>query len=204
MPPGKAFDDVMAELRHQATLVPQVAGRLSNVFLNADSMLNGREVNGYFQAIYRDGKYSREIHMSGRVFREGNAAEQLHSEITGFKTSCGQQHTSGQSVFAHEFGHHLDYLVRDDSTATEIKELWGTISDVVGVDPPTHIGELELQQWFSRNKQAISERISGYASTNRNEFIAEIWREYSGNPNARPGIKKIGALLHKLARGVQA
>lgn len=204
MPPGKAYDDVMAELRHQADLVPNVAGRLNNVFLNQDSLLNGREVNGYFQATYREGKFSREIHMSGRVFRSENAAEQLRSEISGFKTSCGQQHTSGQSVFAHEFGHHLDYLVRDDSTAPELKELWNTISEAIHVAPPTHVGDLELKQWFKRNNGAITREISGYATTNRTEFIAEIWREYSGNPNARPQIKKIGALLHRLARGVQA
>lgn len=203
MPPAQSRDDILAELRHQAELVPEVASRLSNVFLNTSSMTDaGREVNGYFQAVYRGDMLSREIHMSERVFRSQSTREQLRSEISGFKTSCGQTHTTGQSVFAHEFGHHLDYLVRDASTGPELKGLWDTISDAIGVHPPTGVSDVQLKDWLRRNNAAITREISGYATSSRSELLAEVWREYSGNPNARPVIRKIGSLLHKMAREV--
>jgi hypothetical protein len=62
-----------------------------------------------------------------------------------------------------------------------------------------------LNTWVRRNKELITEKVSGYGATNFNEMLAEIWAEYSTKgPSARPHITVLGDLMKQIAEEVRA
>jgi hypothetical protein len=193
---------VRRELQHQANLSGRVMHHLDELKFEVDLQSSGKIVNGVYTQPYdpfgaNPGR-RRIVSLSDRVFKPGYGDEQLRSELSGFKTSCGSSHTGGQSVLAHEYGHHVDYMVREFAIRGELDELWDTVGDALGVTAPGST-DLALKTWFRDNTDLITRQISGYASKNRTEFLAEVWREYTGNPSARPQIKKIGKKLQELA-----
>jgi hypothetical protein len=178
--------------------------RLDSIKFVPDLEIRGDVVNGLYRQTYDPDlhKVRRQIELSDRIFKPGYGREQLYSETTGFKTSCGQSHTGAQSVLAHEFGHHIDYVLRTAAVRGELGELWDTIGTALGVEPPVNLGDIAMKSWFNKNSAIIKQKVSGYAATNQTEFLAEIWREYSGNPKARAEIKLIGKKFHDLAKAL--
>lgn len=82
-----------------------------------------------------------------------------------------------KATMDHELGHRLAYLTK-------------------AAENP------EIQDWFnafkakSRNEQ--SNILSGYATTDIDEFIAEAWSEYRNNPNCRPCASEISKIVISL------
>jgi hypothetical protein len=190
---------IQRELQHQGSLVPGTLKRLDAVRFEVDAQIRGQAVNGYYHhpVDFVNRTKKDEIVLSDRLFKPGYGREQLQSEITGFKSSCGAEHAGAQSVLAHEFGHHVDWIMRQSiMDYSTIDGLWKEIADTLGVDHPITSGHEDLEAWFAKHQDVISTKVSRYAATNRNEFFAEIWREYSGNPKARPQIKRIGQKIH--------
>ncbi len=203
---GQSQLDVSRELQHQAGLVPgQVMHALGRVKVMPNINLNGQMVNAFYHGIVEDGKIVREIQLGDHLFTPYARSEQIRSEISGFKTSCGAEHDAAQSVLAHEFGHHVDryidsVLLREPAAVSDViaRDFWHTVASELRVNPPRNLSELGLKAWFSLNKNVITREVSTYASTNQREFFAEIWREYSGNPNARQHIKNIGGKISEI------
>jgi hypothetical protein len=189
------FDDVRAELFHQAGLVPRAMNSLDEV-----NYVRNTGVNGSYSQGYMDGSKFRWIDIDERVFGDVYNEEQTSSELSGFKTSCGVRHTGPQSVLAHEFGHHVDSMIEEFSVRGEVGGLWNLVADTLGTARPANAGDIAIKTWMTENEALIKRKVSGYAARNRYEFMAEIWREYSGNAKARPQIKVIGAYMHDLAQ----
>lgn len=86
-----------------------------------------------------------------------------------------------KSVFDHEFGHQLDYLLKISDNA-EFTEIY-----TKGIN----------------GKHVTRETLSKYAinstklSVNKKETIAEAWAEYRNNPQPRDFAKAIGELIEK-------
>ena len=80
-----------------------------------------------------------------------------------------------KSIFDHEMGHQLSDLVKASSNS-EIKDLFIDVS----------------------KRDAFKSEISGYASKNISEFIAESWSEFRNSPTPRPIAKKVGSILTSL------
>jgi hypothetical protein len=196
---GQAAEDLRAELYHQGDLTPGVMKHLDEVHFRPGLDSGGSPVNGTYSSGFVDGGQLRWIDLSDRIFEPSYGREQLQSEITGFKTSCGADHTGGQSVLAHEYGHHVDFMIDEFGIHGEVAELWNTVADTFGVARPANGGDLAIFDWMKQNRTLIQDKVSGYAVRNRREFMAEIWREYSGNPKARPQIKQIGQKIQELA-----
>lgn len=190
------------ELQHQASLVPGPLRGLDSVRVEVDARVRDSVVNGYYHhpADFANRTRKDEMVLSDRIFKRGYGEEQLQSEQTGFKSSCGAQHTGAQSVTAHEFGHHVDWMIHQSAIdRREIDALWHDIADTLGARRPVTSQIEDLQDWFFENKDLIRRKVSTYATTNEKEFFAEVWREFSGNPNARPQIKHIGQHMQDLA-----
>lgn len=76
-----------------------------------------------------------------------------------------------RSIFDHEVGHQIDYAF-----------------DLSG-DP-------EFIEYYKKlSKADISKGLSGYATTNESEFIAEAYSEYKNNPNPRSMAAFVGELI---------
>lgn len=82
-----------------------------------------------------------------------------------------------KAVFDHEFGHVIDdiYGISDNQ---KIKTLYDSLSDA-----------------------KMKTSLSGYASTNINEFIAEAWMEYINNPKPRTVSKDVGDFIMSKIKG---
>ena len=86
-----------------------------------------------------------------------------------------------KSVFDHEFGHQLDYLLK----ITENKEF------------------VDIYRYGVNGKHVTRDTLSKYAVNSRNlktnmrETIAEAWAEYRNNPEPRDIAKAIGELIEK-------
>jgi hypothetical protein len=79
-----------------------------------------------------------------------------------------------KSVIDHEYGHQVDRLI-------------GLAED----------GDF-LKYYNSLSRDDIAQGLSRYALTNKREFIAEAWSEYTNNPRPRAMAKKVGELLIKV------
>lgn len=87
--------------------------------------------------------------------------------------------TTLKSVIDHEFGHVIDYAIREKGK--------------YDLDPKSYI---ELRQYYQNSsKDEIKQGLSRYATENFKEFIAEGYSEYKNNPQPREMAQKIGTLL---------
>lgn len=108
------------------------------------------------------------------------------------------RHGSGfDGVVAHEFGHHLETVGLRQASAADQQAFWVSVSHVMQVPPPATI--FDLRGWWEQVNSKASGLLSKYGGTNHREFLAEIWAEYSTNPNPRPVAKKIGSMMERLA-----
>ena len=79
-----------------------------------------------------------------------------------------------KSVIDHELGHQVDRMIglADDADF--------------------------LKYYNSLSRDDIAQGLSRYALTNKREFIAEAWSEYTNNPRPRAIAKKVGEMLIKV------
>ena len=74
-------------------------------------------------------------------------------------------------------------------------ELGHVLSDAINADKDREI--LRIYRGLAQKKQ-IPEELSEYAKTNRHEFIAEAWCEYTTSPKPRPVSREVGKRLEEL------
>lgn len=86
-----------------------------------------------------------------------------------------------KSVFDHEFGHQLDYLL-DISNNPEFVAIY-----TKGINGE-HVTRETLSKYAVNSMKLVR---------NKKETIAEAWAEYRNNPNPRPFAKAIGELIIK-------
>lgn len=84
-----------------------------------------------------------------------------------------------KAVFDHELGHKIDETLGLRKNAD---------FDVIYTEAK------------AQGNDYIRDNLSGYANTDRAEFIAECWSEYLNNPKPRETAKKVGELIEKLIR----
>ena len=80
------------------------------------------------------------------------------------------------SVFDHEVGHQLDYVL-DLRNNADIKNLWNSLQ-----------------------KDQVGNGLSRYGATSISEFIAEGWAEYCNNPQPRDIATQIGKIIEGLVK----
>lgn len=77
----------------------------------------------------------------------------------------------------HEFGHQLDYFLKENGLRGEIDAIYARVS--------------AQGSGYMRNS------LSGYSAENTSEFFAEAFSEYMLNPNPRPIAKEVGEAIEK-------
>jgi hypothetical protein len=128
-------------------------------------------------------------------------------------TSSGWWTPSGaadplQTVVAHEYGHHITVEMFRVITPAGGRRLLETIRDQLGIPLDTNLDQVGLGMAAVmrhitaavRHHPQVVDRVSGYAATNGNELLAEVWQEYSTmGDRARPHIRAIGDVMRDLA-----
>jgi hypothetical protein len=192
--PGKNGDLIKSTLREQADLVPKVAEEFRGVRLGTDAdFANDGVVGIYSPATSR-------VVLHERVFSEKYAKVFAREVRTGFATPCGHGHTAPQSVFSHEFGHHVHKFI-DEAPRSERFAFWNNVGRELGLSPrPPSVLLEDVNKWISSNKGLIRGSVSEYATSNSFELLAEIWQEYSTmGTRARPHIQRIGKMMQEMA-----
>jgi len=136
------------------------------------------------------------------VSRQENEA---WGRLSGFKTRGGDDPL--ETTLAHEMGHAL--LTNWDINADHRRVIAESIIKELGLIDPGANGQHGGGWTFNRfealikdprNNPTIKRRVSKYAGTNANEFIAEIWGDYTMNPKPKPHIKAIGDVIKLVVR----
>lgn len=189
---GKDGRTIHDSLMHQGKYCPRAMSKLGDVeILNGNRLerfyaQNGRNVLGG----YDGGRVTLTPHAFSKQYDEGFKAE-LKS---GWSSKCG--HSAQGSLMAHELGHHMDDFIENHLPSRQ--EVWGAIAKEFKLVPPSLHDNTSLFIWVRQNKTLIEREVSIYGAKNQFEIIAEIWAEYTTNPNARAHIKRIGRIMQRI------
>lgn len=113
---------------------------------------------------------------------------------------CSHKHDTVEGVVAHEMGHaflnHLDFTREEGQLFIESA---ARIFGLPFVPPPPKTGVygfLGMAPLVNnpRNKEIIARKVSKYAASNINEFIAEVWTGYTGDNPSRE-IQEMGKVI---------
>jgi hypothetical protein len=162
---------------------------------------------------YFRGGLDRKVFVPDRVSTNpGYGARHYRQQKAGWFSKCDHS-TSGvadnyhglQNIFAHEFGHFVDNQA--SLQTVPMYNLFSEISKDLGLDA-AEASELRLSNSMHMNSQdirsvslrtKISKEVSRYAATNRAEFFAEVWAEYTrAGVHARPLIQKWGSMIQDI------
>jgi len=128
---------------------------------------------------------------------------------TGWWSHNDPGHGMIDSVTHHEFGHHLDQMVRRLPIAQQ-ERFWNEIFEALGISAgrvPIGFSGISQDVWdlasgvISRSKSAFAQALSTYGAKNSSELLAEIWQEnmLATGTWLRPHIKRAGEILLRYA-----
>lgn len=200
---GAHRDQVTRELEQQYELVPNTLRRLDTVQIATHQ---DRVQAGLPDALAWYYPNSRQIYLGNEIFEDRYETQVWAQErATNWCSRTGHGHSGGQAVLAHEFGHHVSYTIQRLSRADR-EAFWAEIADAFGVAPPQSVQAKDLKYWVRTHATRVRNHVSKYGATDQEEFLAEIWQEYStSGQQSRPAILRIGRLMQELAeRGAQA
>ena len=144
-------------------------------------------------------EHSGNIHLHKNLHAKEDLVQK--SIASGWFTKGG----SGiDQTIAHEMGHAL--LTDLNMRAVDRKALAEAMIEHLGLTSPWgaqggityHFGMLDRIVQHPSNKVKIRRAVSKYGATNANEFIAEVWSEYTLNPKPRPKIQKLGDTIKSI------
>lgn len=124
---------------------------------------------------------------------------------SGQKSRCG--HDGVENTVAHECGH--AFIMEQDLTREQLDAILRAISTAFKLPVPMKkngtggiAAKIDVIQWQKdpRNRAAIEKLVGKYATSNINEMFAEIWADYTMNPNPSPEVRKAGNALQSMIR----
>lgn len=193
---GKEREDALKALREQASFVPGSVRELHGVRKMSAGEARAFEDKHGVEAL--GGYAQREIVVHPSVVKPGYQRAFQKEQRSGWFSPCGHEHSGFENFIAHENGHHVDAMMQRLGLR-ETKSVWDTVGHELGVKPPSFYDTRSLNQWAARNQDLLKHKVSGYGATAGDEMLAEIWAEYTTNPNARPHIRRIGDAMRDLA-----
>lgn len=193
---GAEREKVVKALREQADLTPNSMEKMGSV--RKMTAGEGRSFEAQYGKGALGGYRESEMLIHPSVMKPAYEKAFQKDLKSGWFSECGHDHDGLDSFVAHEYGHHVERMMqRMGPNGT--KEVWRLIGNELGVKPSSFYDGRSLDQWVKRNHDVIKRRVSGYGATSSGEMAAEIWAEYTTNPNARPHIKRIGDAMKELA-----
>lgn len=194
---GPNGERVVQELEFQQQIVPSVMEQLGGVqyITEEEAAILGPD------GIAAYSPDDRVIHVGHEIFSPQYARTYEQEVKSGWCTSAGHDHRGDKGVIAHEFGHHVHSFF-DKASDAEKLQFWDTVQRELGIAkgiPARQVSNANVNFWIERNAQAIAEKVSQYGTSDYREFLAEVWAEYSTNPQARPEIKAIGQALKDIS-----
>jgi hypothetical protein len=161
---------------------------------------------------------------SNAIFAHADKEIALHVDLEKragviAKSRCSHAKVRGgddgiATTIAHEMGH--AFLSSDRINTQGLSQLAKELTEKMGFETPAPrislddglvAGRKSFEAWFKAvkgNKKdfvKIRQEVSAYAVTNTNEFLAEVWAEYTMNPHSSDLIKEVGEMMKKFITG---
>lgn len=187
---GSDRKELVDVLNVQAAIVPRAARALTSV--SGETTMRSTSLGAYDSAFHKLQLNARLLlgqDGSTRLKRQNDEA--IARGERGFKSHSGPGLTDLQVTFSHEFGHHVARII----SAAGREKVFAALANELGVTPPG----VKRGQWVAAHRDRLESVVSVYGSEDQHELLAEIWSEYSTNPNARPIIKAVGDVMRRLA-----
>lgn len=180
------IEDVLNEL-------PQLAGNIK--YLNADM---GTSAYAYAQARYVNGQLEFSLNMAGWAYGNG-------TRMVDHLVADGSYHpanTTARTVMSHEVGHIAEFTLAARETsnagsAIQMMEKKTVATKIVG-DAAKQVKK--TPEGKGKKISELIRSVSGYATTNRSEALAECVGDYIGNGSNSTALSKAvwGILKTKL------
>jgi SPP1 gp7 family putative phage head morphogenesis protein len=189
---------IQAVFNRQAVLTPNTIKKLKKIVI-------AELGEPTWLAIYKPDK--QEIQMAPHVMPQP-AEYHRRMQERGWFTPCGHDHGSAEATAAHEYGHHVHFTMLHDTlgfAGVARRETAGLVSlmrtefGITDLPKDFHPYGPGMKKFFEDNKAIIKKYVSEYGTTNVLEMCAEVWAEYTTNPNPRPHIKKLGDYMRRAA-----
>jgi hypothetical protein len=132
--------------------------------------------------------------------RERREQASRYNNESGWWSGADPGHSAVDQTLAHEFGHGVDFQLRELLTSGNNEaywHIWEQVAAAIGISRPQRNYYLR-GDWVSANKRAISERVSKYGASDDFELAAELWSEYTMKMNPRRPARVFGDLVMHL------
>lgn len=193
--------ELEAAVARQTQLAPNAMGKLlrSSEMTAEEAAEFARRFGQDAVGGYISGQYRLVLHSSAFSAR---ATAALRAEVrSGYSSRIGDGVSGLDGTYAHEFGHHLSYLARALGPQ-RTKGVWDTLADGAGVPRPLFYDQASLDKWVAKHADALGSAVSRYGATDADELLAEVWAEFSTNPDARDYIQRTAVALRDLAEEI--
>lgn len=161
----------------------------------------------------------RGLEKANATFTYGPKLMTLHSQLENRKydmahARCGHAKVRGgddpiETTIAHEMGH--AFIDNTRFTPEGTQEFMDKVSQILDLSTPVpRVGRgsglldpfTGMERWWvgvTKNtpgdRHKINTKVSQYAATNINEFMAEVWADYTMNPKPSPTTRALGDML---------
>lgn len=216
---------VVEAMKVQGALAPKTSMLLKQIHTPTDSKLRARFDYSEGTFAYYNTVDRRMAINPGWAIEDtrGFGIEDVHSltqdtrlcNASGHFSRTGATDPLGQHC-SHEFGHHVTSTImrNNGKNTSEFEEhmpaavaerILPAISRALGLtDAPKakggKVAGTALDKWIERNRHKISSGVSDYGGETFQEFMAEVWQEYSTmGTHARPAIREIGTLMREIS-----
>jgi hypothetical protein len=157
---------------------------------------------------------SRSMVITKPTLSESMTLRHDQMQKNGWFSQCGHAHPGLERTIAHEYGHHINNVIRFQGKELEelaediMREAMQTTPSSVKVQMMAKALRNDIYSFQTPEKLGdtfgaltgydLSKLVSRYGTHSGAELFAEIWAEYSMNPDARPHIKRWGAKIQDI------
>lgn len=174
-------------------------GVVGDHILRVQSIKTGIPTGGSFKGHENSNGTCLNGHIHIHKDFSGRAENEAWGRLTGFKTRGGDDPL--EATLAHEMGHAL--LVNFDLSHDHRKAIAEAMIKELGLKDVPSVGgngawslvRFDALVQNPENNKIIKRKVSKYAGTNANEFMAEIWADYTMNPHPKPETKRLGDVI---------
>ena len=202
--PELAAISVRLQLLRQAMFSPATVKNIARVEITTDLKSRGKRD----LATHQDVSSRSVVRVHPSVFGETGANVLKNDVDSGWWVPAGPRDTLVDSVLSHEVGHGVAYKAFGGMGYPVSRDFWNKFTAIANAQPlksssvrhmmkapkGTTPGVLpsDMNAWVKDNKETIANDVSTYGATDVHELQAELWSEYTSNPEPRPLAKLYG------------
>jgi hypothetical protein len=193
--PPQLHKQIHGQLIHQGSIAPRSMSTLRLVSVDtsgSDEHLT-EGINAYYAV------WDRRIAFNGNwMDARSKQSSQQWSYSIGWYSRVEDGTVGIEGTTSHEFGHHVAFRALDNP---DKQKLLKAIVDEYDLTPSTGaLTDGSVERAIKDKAAEIKDELSEYGTSSLQEFLADIWREFTnGGTRTRPKTRRIALILRQLA-----